>query len=102
MVEVATRGATVVAEECPVGKTREGCIMLVLSRKKGQVLRIGDDVLIKIIEVRGGVVRLGIEAPDEVPILRGELVLNRDENLVGNDGAGATTRSRRAISACPR
>ncbi len=48
--------------------------MLVLSRKKHQTIRIGDEVVIKIIEVKGGTVRIGIEAPEDVGILRGELI----------------------------
>ena len=47
--------------------------MLVLSRKSGDAVLIDGDIKIKVIEVRGGVVRLGIEAPKEVPVLRDEL-----------------------------
>lgn len=47
--------------------------MLVLSRKEGQRLVIGDRVVVKVLEVTGGRVRLGIEAPREVSIRRGEL-----------------------------
>lgn len=51
--------------------------MLVLSRKVGQSLRIGDDVLVKVVEVRGQQVRLGIEAPEEVSITREEIAEER-------------------------
>ncbi len=47
--------------------------MLVLSRKVDGEIRIGDDIIIKVIDVRGRSVRLGIEAPAEVRILRSEL-----------------------------
>lgn len=47
--------------------------MLVLTRKPGQTLRIGDDIIIKIIDVRGDGIRVGIEAPQEVRIQRGEV-----------------------------
>ena len=48
--------------------------MLVLSRKKSESIRIGDEIRIKVIDVRGKTVRIGIEAPDHVSILRAELV----------------------------
>jgi len=47
--------------------------MLVLSRKSGQELRIGDDVVVTVLEVHGNVVKLGIQAPREKRILRGEI-----------------------------
>lgn len=47
--------------------------MLVLSRKIGQSLIIGKDIRVKVIEVRGNQVRIGIEAPDEVAVVREEL-----------------------------
>jgi len=47
--------------------------MLVLSRKPGQKLQIGDNVTITVLEVHGRVIRLGIEAPNDVRVLRGEL-----------------------------
>jgi carbon storage regulator len=47
--------------------------MLVLSRKQSETLVIGDDVTVTVLEVRGNVVRLGIQAPTQVRILRGEL-----------------------------
>jgi carbon storage regulator len=48
--------------------------MLVLSRKPGEAIRIGDDIEISIIEVRGDTVRIGIEAPRSVAIFRQELL----------------------------
>ena len=47
--------------------------MLVLSRKAGQTIRIGDEITLKVIEVRGNRVRIGIDAPVSCNILRGEL-----------------------------
>ena len=47
--------------------------MLVLSRKAGQKLQIGDNVTITILEVHGNTVRVGIEAPRAIRVLRGEL-----------------------------
>lgn len=46
--------------------------MLVLARKTGEVIRIGDDIVLRVVEVRGKRVRIGIEAPPDVRILRDE------------------------------
>lgn len=47
--------------------------MLVLTRKEDETIRIGDDIVVKVVKTHGGRVRLAIDAPLEVPILRGEL-----------------------------
>lgn len=48
--------------------------MLVLSRKVGESVVIGDDVTITILEVRGDIVRVGIDAPRSVAVHRAELL----------------------------
>ena len=47
--------------------------MLVLSRKKQEVICIGDDIKIMVTDVRGDRVRLGITAPKDLPIYRKEI-----------------------------
>lgn len=47
--------------------------MLVLSRKSGERLVIGPNIVVTVLEVRGNVVKLGCEAPPEVPIHREEV-----------------------------
>ncbi len=47
--------------------------MLVLSRKKSETIKIPDDVTITIVRISDGTVRIGIDAPREVRIVRGEL-----------------------------
>ncbi|MHC1759573.1 MAG: carbon storage regulator CsrA [Negativicutes bacterium] len=47
--------------------------MLVLTRKPGERLFIGDDIVITIVEVKGDNIRIGIEAPREVKVYRGEI-----------------------------
>ena len=47
--------------------------MLVLTRKQGEKIRIGDDVVITVVRTKGKAVRLGIQAPTHVPVLRGEI-----------------------------
>ena len=47
--------------------------MLVLSRKIGERIWIGDKISVTVVRVAGGGVRLGIEAPDDLPVVREEL-----------------------------
>lgn len=47
--------------------------MLVLSRKKGEALVIGHDVVVRVIDVRGDQVRIGIDAPRSVTVHREEI-----------------------------
>ena len=47
--------------------------MLVLTRKKGEILMVGDDVVITFLESRGNQIKLGIEAPRDVSIHRKEI-----------------------------
>lgn len=47
--------------------------MLVLSRKKEEEIVIGKNIVIKVVQIRGGRVKLGIEAPKNVRVVRGEL-----------------------------
>ncbi|MGL5755005.1 MAG: carbon storage regulator CsrA [Paraclostridium sp.] len=55
--------------------------MLVITRKKGESLLIGDDIEIKIVKVDDGSVKLAIEAPKDKVILRKEIYENvKDEN----------------------
>lgn len=48
--------------------------MLVLSRKKKQAITIGDEIKVTVLSIKGNHVRLGIEAPEGLRILRTELV----------------------------
>ncbi len=47
--------------------------MLVLTRKSGEGIAIGDDITIKIVELKGGTVRIGIDAPKNRKIYRQEV-----------------------------
>ena len=47
--------------------------MLVLARKKAETILIGQDIVIKVLQMRNGVVRIGIDAPSSVRVMRGEL-----------------------------
>ena len=52
--------------------------MLVLTRRSGETILIGDDIEITILAVDGSQIRVGIDAPEDVKILRGELLDDED------------------------
>jgi carbon storage regulator len=47
--------------------------VLVLSRKVGDKIKIGDDVYVTIVNIRGGTIRVGIDAPRETKVIRSEI-----------------------------
>lgn len=62
--------------------------MLALSRKVGQKIVIGDNIVITFIDIKGEHIRVGIEAPREIKIYRGELY---DDIVAENKKAAAPT-----------
>jgi len=63
--------------------------MLVLSRKKNESIVINNDITIVVVEIRGDKVRLGVEAPKEVPVHRREVY----DAICRNEQAAAEGRS---------
>jgi carbon storage regulator len=47
--------------------------MLILSRRQGEAIRIGDNIEVKVMACSGGNVRIGISAPSEIPVHREEI-----------------------------
>lgn len=78
--------------------------MLVLSRRAGESIRISDDIVISVQRVAGNRIVLGIEAPKEVSIRRGELVIEGPEAEVAPDDApeAAPARLSRRGAANPK
>ncbi|RAZ55210.1 carbon storage regulator CsrA [Campylobacter hyointestinalis] len=64
--------------------------MLILTRKNGEAVQIGTDIEIKIIESSKNSVKIGIEAPKSILILRSELV---NEVAISNQKASATGKN---------
>lgn len=64
--------------------------MLVLSRKKNESIVINNDITIVVVEIRGDKVRLGVEAPKEVPVHRREVydAIHRANSGSTNGAAG--------------
>ena len=82
--------------------------MLVLSRKLDQRIRIGDNITITVLRVRGGTVQIGIEAPRSTSVLRSELTPRPKASLSQNPetdaacpagAAAAMPRQRRSLAA---
>jgi carbon storage regulator len=72
--------------------------MLVLSRKKNESIVINNDITIVVVEIRGDKVRLGVEAPKEVPVHRREVYDAIKRNEAAQNGsaqaeAGSNTAS---------
>ena len=59
--------------------------MLVLSRQRDESIMIGDNVVVTIVDIRGDKVRLGIEAPGEIPVHRQEVyeAIQRENRRAG-------------------
>ena len=54
--------------------------MLVLTRKSGETLKIGDDIVITVVKIKGNQVRIGIDAPKEIPVIRPEAINKEPKN----------------------
>jgi carbon storage regulator len=67
--------------------------MLVLSRKKNESIVINNDITIVVVEIRGDKVRLGVEAPKEVPVHRREVydAIKRNEQLSQEEDSASET-----------
>ena len=50
--------------------------MLILSRKETECIHLGDDIVVTIVRINGDKVRIGVQAPSNIKILRNELELN--------------------------
>ncbi|WP_406700120.1 carbon storage regulator [Singulisphaera sp. Ch08] len=75
--------------------------MLVLTRKLMEKLYIGDDICVTVVRLEGGQVRLGIEAPREIAVVRAELLPERNavtQNASAHPTDGAADRQRPQVS----
>ena len=72
--------------------------MLVLTRNRDQEIRIGDDIVVRILDVRGDRVRIGIDAPSEVSVHRQEVYIEIEKaNRESMTVAGAGLSGARAL-----
>lgn len=61
------------SQDLAINLLQEDIEMLVLSRKRDEVIMIGDDISIIVVDIQGDKVRLGVEAPHEIPVHRQEV-----------------------------
>ena len=74
--------------------------MLVLSRKAGESIQIDGQIKITIVTVRGNRVKVGIEAPEEVRILRSELRDSRENTEDSDVECGSISRKNPVLCSC--
>jgi carbon storage regulator len=72
-------------------RSTEGSDMLVLSRKLGEKIYIGDNICITVVDIDRGKIRLGIEAPRDVPIYRQELLPLHQQKTEGQSNLPAVS-----------
>jgi carbon storage regulator len=63
--------------------------MLVLTRKSNQSIMIGDDIEVSVLSIMGEKVRIGIQAPRDVPVFRKEVYLEIQQEQVAAPAAGS-------------
>lgn len=66
--------------------------MLVLTRKRGESVLLGKDIRVKVVDVRGGVARIGFEAPHDMSIQLEERLKGETETGDNRSGAGQPGR----------
>ena len=68
--------------------SREAVSMLVLTRKSNQSIMIGDEIEVSVLAIMGEKVRIGIQAPRDIPVFRKEVYLEIQQERLGS-GKGA-------------
>ena len=80
--------------------------MLVLTRKSNQSIMIGDDIEVSVLSVMGDKVRIGIQAPQDIPVFRTEIYLEIHRDKTSTDArscdGAAPVADRRAGPEVPR
>jgi carbon storage regulator len=58
--------------------------VLILSRREGEKICIGNDIEVVVLEIRGSQIRIGVKAPPDVPVDREEIYLRKRAETAGN------------------
>ena len=74
----------------PLAREAGSLTMLVLTRKSNQSIMIGDDIEVSVLSIMGEKVRIGIQAPRDIPVFRKEVYLEIQQE---NVAAGASARA---------
>lgn len=67
------------------------CVILVLSRQRDESIIIGDNIIITVVDIRGDKVRLGIQAPNDVPVHRQEVYEAIQRETMRSQGIDSAT-----------
>lgn len=70
--------------------------MLVLTRKRDEVIQIGDNIVIKILKTGKGAIKIGIDAPGDVRVIRGELL--EEEKITDSIDSVPSTQSEQVLN----
>ncbi len=73
--------------------------MLVLTRKSNQSIMIGDDIEVSVLSVMGDKVRIGIQAPQDIPVFRTEIYLEIHRDELEQAPAGAAPANAAPVAA---
>lgn len=73
--------------------------MLVLTRRPGESIVIGNDVVVTVLEVRGDQIRIGVSAPRSVQVHREEV--HREIQRANSDAVASAVKARQALSGRP-
>lgn len=76
--------------------------MLVLTRKQSETIQIGDSITITVLRMKGKSVRLGIQAPQDFNVIRGELAFEQADDNASATQTGETVEAESAIKLKPR
>ena len=76
--------------------------MLVLTRKSNQSIMIGDDIEVSVLSVMGEKVRIGIQAPREIPVFRKEVYLEIQQERASGDSREHVDDALRRLGTKPR
>lgn len=71
--------------------------MLVLTRKRDEVIQIGDNIVIKILKTGKGAIKIGVDAPENIRVIRGELIEEQTQSDAID--CGASTQIDQSLSA---
>jgi carbon storage regulator len=87
LVPVRVAGAAGGYEPETAEKSREAGNMLVLTRKSNQSIMIGDEIEVSVLSIMGEKVRIGIQAPRDIPVFRKEVYLEIQQESVAPSGS---------------
>jgi carbon storage regulator len=73
--------------------------MLVLTRKSNQSIMIGDDIEVSVLAIMGEKLRIGIQAPREIPVFRKEVYLEIQQERLADSGKDAVKDDRAEVDA---